>query len=1094
MNNKGIYCIMLFLSFYLIAGKIQSQTNFEIVPQVGNVKQLSSCSYLPDGKYFLTTDWEKSSKLWDVTSSKEIRVFEGGVKVFSQDGKYIFSAGENLILYEIATGKEIISINNTSGDIRVTALSHDCKYALTGGGNNKLGVLNLWDLTSGKILRSFDGHLGTISSVNFSPEGKRILSSSYKDFGAPPENDMTLLWDLDGNKILRIVGKLSAFSPDGKFIMSTQSGGSLALWDIEQNKLAKTFNHPTARYAECLTIDPQNKYVAAIVNNEKIIIWDIKTTKVVQEIIVDELYGELGFDISFSPDGNDLLFVGKKLWKIFNVKSGLVYKSSHNNVLTASSLLVLDNNILFGVSRSINSWDIGNITLKSVLTLNPTFPYMPSDKLENANKSYRIWNILPYNHSKGIIIHAGHELYSYNLATNERHLFYTGIVYQAFVNLSILPNDSALLFSEWDSDIKLINFQNGQTLNSFKANGKAPALNCTPDGKTLLYGRSTFGAVDIKTNSELFLTPWKYRRTEISSIAVSRDGHYILTGGSDTISLRENGTFKVIKKFDGPGSSISFSPDGKRAVSSRYPSSIDLWDVSNGKIIKSFNTGSFPEVKFAPDGKNVISMSTQGEIEFWDVETGNSVRFFISENQKEWLIISNDGYWDASPNGGKLIAMVNGMDCWNIDQFAVKNNRPDILLQRVGSTNKDLIAHYNNQYKKRLKKLGLTENQLTNDYSVPIARINENKQSGKISDIKFSFTDEKYQLKRYNVYVNDIPIYGSYGKPINGNTIDLAEKIELTKGENKIEVSCMNEKGAESYRALSYANYKGESKGDLYLLAFGVSKYQNPAYNLQFADKDAKDLSTVVEGLKGKGYDKVYTKILTNEQVTPEAIKAAKDFGKNAKPDDTFILFIAGHGMHDSDPEATYYYLTSNAEVNNLKATAADFETIEDLLQGIPPRNKLFLMDACESGEIDEEDQGQLLAVATGTGIASRGFKATAAPVTSNQQPVTKRNYLYQKDRYIYNDLVRRSGAIVFSSSKGGELSYERSDIENGLFTEYLMKALTTTEADKDGNGIVSTDELRQYVSEQAAKASGGLQHPTVDRDNIYQKFGFQIK
>ena len=71
---------------------------------------------------------------------------------------------------------------------------------------------------------------------------------------------------------------------------------------------------------------------------------------------------------------------------------------------------------------------------------------------------------------------------------------------------------------------------------------------------------------------------------------------------------------------------------------------------------------------------------------------------------------------------------------------------------------------------------------------------------------------------------------------------------------------------------------------------------------------------------------------------------------------------------------------------------------------------------------------------------------------------------------------------------------YERSDIENGLFTEYIMKALTTTEADEDNDGTVSTDELRNYVSTKVTEASDGLQHPTVDRDNIYQKFGFEVK
>ncbi len=249
-----------------------------------------------------------------------------------------------------------------------------------------------------------------------------------------------------------------------------------------------------------------------------------------------------------------------------------------------------------------------------------------------------------------------------------------------------------------------------------------------------------------------------------------------------------------------------------------------------------------------------------------------------------------------------------------------------------------------------------------------------------------------------------------------------------------------------------------------------------------------------MEKLSGKGFSKVYTRVYINEQVTRDSIVKAKEFVRNARPDDVFILFIAGHGMHDHDAEATYYYLTSNADPDDLKNTAADYETIEDLLQGIPPRNKLFLMDACESGELDDEERTNFLSQAVTKGINSRGMKVINQNKNTQKEAKLKRTFLYQRDRYIYNDLVRRSGAIVFSSSKGGELSYERNDIENGLFTEYIMKALSTREADKNKDGFVSTDELREYVTDQVAKASGGLQHPTVDRDNIYQKFGFGIK
>jgi hypothetical protein len=440
------------------------------------------------------------------------------------------------------------------------------------------------------------------------------------------------------------------------------------------------------------------------------------------------------------------------------------------------------------------------------------------------------------------------------------------------------------------------------------------------------------------------------------------------------------------------------------------------------------------------------------------------------------------------------VALVNGLQSWNIDQLAAHSNRPDLLLQKLGAKDTSLVSYYAMLHRKRLRRQGMTDDMPTTDAPLPAVMINSYKSDNGICKIKYTFGSSCGVLKSCNIFVNNVPVYGAYGKLLSNAIVQDSDDVPLCKGENKIEISCVDNNKTESLRdAIVVLNDK-QTVPDLYVLAFGVSRYKNPAYNLAYADKDVRDLSSVLEGMKDKGFANVYSKVLTNEQVTPEAIKQAKDFVKNAKPDDVFILSIAGHGTHDNDPEATYYFLTYNTDLKNLKGTAADFETIEDLLQGIPPRNKLFLMDACESGEIDDEDQGQMVAMASGAGIASRGIKKNVSSSrVKSQVPSGKRSYLYQKDRYIYNDLVRRSGAIVFSSSKGGELSYERSDIQNGLFTKSIMKALTTKDADKNGDGIVSTDELREYVSADVGKASNDLQHPTVDRDNIYQKFGFSV-
>ncbi|MEW5816086.1 MAG: hypothetical protein AB1798_11920, partial [Spirochaetota bacterium] len=60
-----------------------------------------------------------------------------------------------------------------------------------------------------------------------------------------------------------------------------------------------------------------------------------------------------------------------------------------------------------------------------------------------------------------------------------------------------------------------------------------------------------------------------------------------------------------------------------------------------------------------------------------------------------------------------------------------------------------------------------------------------------------------------------------------------------------------------------------------------------------------------------------------------------------------------------------------------------------------------------------------------------------------------------------------------------------------------VIEAFSDQSADINGDGIVSVDELKDYVSktipEYTRYGKSGPQHPTVDRDNIYQKFGFPV-
>jgi hypothetical protein len=57
-----------------------------------------------------------------------------------------------------------------------------------------------------------------------------------------------------------------------------------------------------------------------------------------------------------------------------------------------------------------------------------------------------------------------------------------------------------------------------------------------------------------------------------------------------------------------------------------------------------------------------------------------------------------------------------------------------------------------------------------------------------------------------------------------------------------------------------------------------------------------------------------------------------------------------------------------------------------------------------------------------------------------------------------------------------------------------LLKALTSAIVDANEDSMVSTDELREYVQKAVAQSTKDLQHPTVDRDNLFMKFGFPLE
>ena len=1015
----------------------------------GHESVINSLVFSPDGTMLLSCSSDMTIKLWNIETGKQVRSFEGHrtqVKsiAFSPDGKSFVSVSlSGMRLWNINSGEMIHSFDDHNGSYDV-AFSPDGKYIVSGVGVDSENRIELWDAETFKSLKYFDGHKSIIYCLSFSPDGKYVLSGS---------EDKTLkLWNVKtGKKVRTFSGMLSGhkeevkcadFSPDGKFIVSGSYDETVKVWKTDSGDNIGTYN-VHSHGVTSIASSPDGVHIFSCCLNKSIIEWDVRTGKVVKVFkgyTTEQNCSVVHENGSYILTGNEANSL--KLWDISNIKELRTFSGHENRVFCVD----YSSDGKYAASGSYDQnlilWDINSgkeiRRFKSYDTPINSLKFSPDSKYLMAGYSkgfIKLWNV-----------GTGEEVSTFNGHT------------QNVSSIDFSKDGKRAVSGSRDNTVKLWNVSEGKEIFTLKGHGDL----------TSKYLRGII-------------------RGTISAVLLANEDNNIISAGDDkNIIVWDANTGKEVRRFsghEGPVTAVSVSKNSEKLLSGSSLGIIKLWDIRSGEEIRSYHghTSIVESVGFLADGKKFMSSSVDGTIRIWDIESGDYVAFMSHQNNIDWVIFTQDGYWDSSQKGGELVSMSKGLECWNIDQFAVRNNRPDIILQRLGSNDADQIARYYNQYKKRLRKLGLTEEIIQEDYNVPVSQIRTAEVTGKFVDMKFELSDAKHQLLSYNVYVNDVPVYGSIGKNINGNSIELTEKVELTNGQNKIEISCVNEKGAESYRDLVYATYENPLKPDLYYIGFGVSDYKDTGLNLKYAHKDAVDLA--VEYKKRKdNFNKIYTYTFTNGQVTVENIKKAKDLLKNSKPDDVLILFIAGHGIHDIDADATYYYLTHETDVNNLKDTAADFDFIEDILQGVPPRNKLFLMDTCESGEIDNDMKEQVTYFES-DGIKARSIKNRGIRLNTNQTSIPKSTFLHERNRYIYNDLARRSGAIVFSSSKGGEYSYEDDKKENGFFT-YKIKELLNIEK------LIPIDKLEEEVKKGVSELSKGMQNPTIDRDNIFIKFG----
>ncbi len=895
----------------------------------------------------------------------------------------------------------------------------DAKYILTCSDDK---TARLWDVISGNLLNTYripvgGTNEGKIFACALSPDGKIAALAGWTGYEWDNAMSIYLVNTQSGSIVHRIqdlpeVINDIEFSPDGRWMAAGMSGDNgVRIFNTggwgEYKKLegyGKTVNNVAFR--------PGGGF-ATVSYDGKLRLYNSRFELVTEK---EGTAGQEFYSLAFNPAGN-LLAVGYE-------------DAATVEVRDASNLSILYRPSVEGSENKGGSLDILSFSADGS-KLYGGGSYNKLDEEGDWKRAVRCWN----NAGKGS---------------------YTDLLLLKNVVMDIKPlNDGSMAVIGGYPDIVIINPYNkvswylsagnndyaSRDKSHFKINTSGSAIGFTPFGqeaysfdvlqRELIQEESLFPS-SVDANAGIEITDWETsQNTKING---------------KNISFLESNEFCRSTDITTKGKQIVFGADFNLYLS----------DNNGEKIWKTSLPGEASAVNISGNDKVVVAAMKDGSIRWYNLKDGKELlAFYLHADKKRWVLFTPSGYYDASPGAEDFLGwhLNNGADnspsFYPVSRFKEKFYRPDII-DAVFETyeEEDAITLANQRSTKKI----VTEQADIRQKLPPVVTINGPANGSSISSntVNISYTINSpldAPAKNIRVLVDGRPISTERGlKPVASG----AQKITIAVPSQDCIVTLLaeNDNGTSPETSLflkwvAPVAIKEEFvyKPKLYVLAIGVSEYNNPELKLGFAAKDAGDFANAIAKQKGSLYGDVVIKKLTNKEATKDDIIDGLDWiQKQTGQKDVAMIFYAGHGINDNN--GVFYMLPVGADLERVRATCLNFEELKQTVSSIAGKVVVFI-DACHSGNVMGGRRG------------GSDINAVVNELSSTE-----------------------NGAITFTSSTGKEFSLEDKLWGNGAFTKAVIEGLSG-KAVISGKNKVTIKSLDAYISERVKELTKGKQHPT---------------
>jgi WD40 repeat protein len=528
----------------------------------GHSNWVTGCAISADGKRAVSASRDKTVKVWDLESGREVFTLTGHSDLvngcaISGDGRRVVSASDDktVKVWDLEAGREVFTLTGHSSLVSGCAISADGKRAVSASNDNAVKV---WDLETARALLTLTGHSSLVSGCAISGDGKRAASASF---------DRTVkVWDLEtGRELLTLTGHSAwitgcGISPDGKRAVSASYDGTARVWDLETGRDVFTLTGHSSWVNGC-AISADGKRAVSASYDGTARVWDLET-------------------------GRDVFtLTGHSSWV-----NGCAISGDGKRAVSAS------------LDGRVKVWDLE--TGWDLFTLSDH-----SSDINGCAVSANGKRAVSASHHRTVEV--------WDLATGQQLSTLTG--HSSFVNGCAISGDGKRAVSaSGDETVKVWDLEGGCEL--FALTGHSDSVNgcaISGDGKRAVSASSdeTVKVWDLESGRELFTltghSHWANR------CAMSGDGKRAVSASRDqTLKVWDLESGRELRTLIGHSDSVSgsaISADGERAASASWDQTVKVWDSQTGECLSTLAVdGHLWDCSMSPDGLTIVAAGARG--------------------------------------------------------------------------------------------------------------------------------------------------------------------------------------------------------------------------------------------------------------------------------------------------------------------------------------------------------------------------------------------------------------------------------------------------------------------------------------------------